>query len=467
MAKLCTLVTTICFLTLATSPSFCEGQQLERCPYVRGLNAPFDGRLNAGWLGWTFNESVCHENATRAFSWNGAYTTVILHQTNEIWNENPRKDEVLSAIEDAINSGLGLIATLAGNASNPLDVHVTLANLKETPTGGSLVFFDNNGVDFYTSIANPCYLIVGFPELKYTDPLVSLKKDLVKNMYHCVQQYYHGEWDLSLSLNENWWRESTARFVDGLLWPSPPELLRRDGGGNVKISYPEEYKGFLALVDNWGASSLFWHWAHTNEGWSLGRITDWVKRRERPEPLEFHISEETELAADVEIRELFHGFAQAYVLDSVMYPSGTPIKNIRSKDAFGTEYGTWWEQYWDKAILVELGKTRDIGAPELVQITPWSVLMCVVPLAGGQTLDITIRTQNSPGLPDRSRDVTWSWRIAGEVEFRELGSWQGGTERIMVPSDAPNTTYEFLVTSTRGREEFDVNRLEIKMMRLP
>lgn len=63
-----------------------------------------------------------------------------------------------------------------------------------------------------------CELLIGWPYNR-SEPLTEMHKNLVKNMYHCVQQWHHPhvEWTHRARL---WWHQAIARFFDGMLRPA-------------------------------------------------------------------------------------------------------------------------------------------------------------------------------------------------------------------------------------------------------
>jgi len=162
---------------------------------------------------------------------------------------------VISEIKDAIN---------AGTAEFPLEMHITVTNMRREPESASLVYFNTHTswrlpLDAPGGTVIPCNVIMAFPEKSNTDPLLKLKKDLVKNMYHCVQHYHHRGHFFPRS-EDTWWYEGTARFFDGIIWPTPPELVpayQSDIPFDPNPRYPELYNGIHPLHGNNAAAALF------------------------------------------------------------------------------------------------------------------------------------------------------------------------------------------------------------------
>ena len=50
-----------------------------------------------------------------------------LHRTEEAWQEDRRRDQVLSGVAEAIQTGLDLLGRHAGSPSNPLTIIATLS----------------------------------------------------------------------------------------------------------------------------------------------------------------------------------------------------------------------------------------------------------------------------------------------------------------------------------------------------
>jgi hypothetical protein len=441
----------------------------EPCPYWRGLHETFE-QLPDWFVSteWPKNDSrtVCNTTLNKNFARIDAHTTVTLHQTNNSWQEDPRKHIVLSEIEDAINAGLSLFATHAGTAQSPLNIHITIDNVTKPAEdfdsrGFSSVVLDDEFASYKDGIASPCNIIIIFPLQNNTEPLIKLKKDIVKNLYHCVQRYHHPKMNV-----EPWWYRGIARFFDGMIWPTPPELIPEKHAALLApyrpMEFPELYLGYLPLVDsNPEASALLWHWAY-NTGWTLADITEWMKRA----PLRFPgRDEQIAVSADDKITALFHNFARAAVAGNITYPGGSSIKNVPT---------AWGDDTWDKTSLgrqlIPPGEEQDLAKGWM---RPWRVGLYQVPLAAGQVIDATLRhkdfivrdeffpreditrwwQERRANITEANnatvfRDLEWSYRKKGET--RLVAVPYNETLRIEVPSEPKETVYEFVVTCTGG-----------------
>ena len=411
-------------LAFATSPAICDDGGTEPCPYWRGFHSRWEG--NGYWFPWpgmdwldrlNFTRSVCLRSETKVFSRAGTYTTVYLRKTNESWNQDPRRDAVLEDIQDAINISLHLFGDHAGNATHPLDIHITIADVtrqKQSQSVSRDVFLDE-GILFNSwgsiwGIARPCEMVIGFQDRNFsTQSTIKTKKNLVKNLYHCVQQYYHPkiDWDGS---SRPWWHESVARFFDGLVWPLPPDVFPARppvlGPGNPEPRYPEEYDGFRELGLNQAASALLWHWAH-NTGWSPARITSWMKSLAFVDgSIGSWEASRSSFAADPELSALFHSFARAAVMGNITYPTSptpTPIRLLPK-----TGFRSLWPGgiYWPSSppLRFRPGEERDIVTKDRETLGlestlyPWEITLMDIPLAGGQVLEAEIR----------HRDYVWT-----------------------------------------------------------
>ncbi|KAK0649545.1 hypothetical protein B0T16DRAFT_456953 [Cercophora newfieldiana] len=470
MGKLSTLITAL--LSLVTAPVLAE-TEWEACPHWRGLHEMVVKLPDwPVWTEWPKNDSRtrCATALNKNFSRSNAHTSVTLHQTHEYWQHDPRKDQLLLKIEDAINAALDLFGTHAGTAEAPLRIHITVHNTTRPPESTSYVFIDDEFAPYNTGIASPCNLIIVFPEHNATDPLLKLKKDIVKNMYHCVQYYHHPT--VHVLSGQDWWFHGIARFLDGIIWPTPPELIpsAHSSGAEPPPEFPELYLGYLSLGRNDQAASLLWHWAF-NSGWSLGDITDWM-RQHPSKTLGWERHEAVALSADEKITSLFHTFARAAVAGDITYPSGTPVSIVPTY---------WGEHPWDRSNLYDVqllspGERRDLLDGRM-PIDPWKVYRDVIPLAAGQVIDISLRHRdhvireefipvgrisgywwqdvkvaiNEVDNTTVWRDVEWAWREKGEGGRFKVVKWNE-TARIEVPGilGQGRTEYEVVYACTGG-----------------
>ncbi len=319
--KLIQLYASLSALSLI-SPSLGEGDTLP-CPRWSDLNE------RPGAVGRRFfNISTCLESKTKTFTRPGTNTTAALYLTEESWQDDPSKASVLAAFEEAMNAGLDLFASHAGNASSALDIHVTVAK-RARPTPSYDSWFDHLGRFRPGDVAKPCYIVMPFPSNTNSDEpttLLRLRKELVKNMYHCVQKFHHPHMSAS-DMDWPWWYESIARFFDGLAFPATAELVEYGRINPDVADFPEDFPGALARGP---AAALFWHHLH-NTGWTTARITEWMKRQDPDIRYDYT---HRELAKDPEMTGVFHGFCRAFVSRNISYPSG-PIINAT---------GSWWQR---------------------------------------------------------------------------------------------------------------------------
>ncbi|KAK5657407.1 hypothetical protein OQA88_2977 [Cercophora sp. LCS_1] len=455
----------------------------EPCPQWRGLHETFE-KLPDWFVSteWPKNDSrtVCNTTLNREFGRIGAHTTVTLHQSNNSWQQDHRKDLILSEIHDAINAGLDLFGMHAGTAQTALNIHITIDNVTKPPEdydsrGFSSVVLDDEFAGYKDGIASPCNMIIIFPLHNSTEPIIKLKKDIVKNMYHCVQRYHHPKMNL-----EQWWYRGIARFFDGMIWPTPAELIPERHASAIAPyrpkEFPELYIGYLPLFgSNDEANSLLWHWAY-NTGWSLHDITEWMKQA--PSRLFPGRDEQIAVSADNKIAALFHSFARAAVAGEITYADGSRIKNVPTD---------WGAPTWDKTTidrqLIPPGEERDLVKGWM---EPWRIGIYRIPLAAGQVIDATLRhkdfivrdeffphgdittwwQERRANITEANnatvfRDLEWSYRREGESKVNVVP--YNETLRIEVPSEPAETVYEFVVTCAGG---YKYAPLDFRMKRI-
>jgi len=133
------------------------------------------------------NPGKCQLSKVKHFERFNAWTSATLYQSEEDWRQNPRKDQVLSEIEKAINKALDLFGTHTGTPAKPVHVHITLASFIHTSWREEYVQRDQGSRR--QGDASICYLAVGFPLNSVPFPFVGLKKAIVSGIYECVMQY--------------------------------------------------------------------------------------------------------------------------------------------------------------------------------------------------------------------------------------------------------------------------------------
>jgi len=440
------LVSVAFFLLALIPPSLCQLESgLEPCPRWRLLGSE---RVKEGAYGYEplryveLRPSTCAANKTKRFHRNGTFTTVNLHQTTEGWNRiaSARKSFVLSEIDAAINAGLDLFASHAGNATHPLAIHITVADalLFKDPNLGTLFEVDRSdrSVTFNTwghtepqGIGAECELLVSWP-YNASDSLVKLKKNIVNNMYFCVEQYHHPRLDWETYV---WWHHGIAYFVSGLLWPSEGKWNYEEGDFRTAI----------------------WHWAHNNNGWSLEKITNWMKARridliDNPLPNGLRVDRQ-DMSQDPNFTALFHSYVLAAAANKITYASGAPINdtqrffyshrsfiassNIKGEEKITTltDFPVWYPaRIWSTALPA--GRVLDISAGHADY---------VVVNGANVTID---RVANASVYGD----VQISYCEAGKAELG-VELMEGGEARIAVPSHkSGRVEYDFFVSCTGG-----------------
>ncbi|KAK0640659.1 hypothetical protein B0T16DRAFT_393081 [Cercophora newfieldiana] len=471
----------------------------ELCPHWRGLHEPVYipalPTFPPDWTEWPTNasRSVCATALNKHFSPSrNPHTTVTLHQTNQTWQRDPRKPQILPEIEDAITSGLELFGTHAGTVETPLQIHITITDTNTTlpsetqfghpPNQQSYVFIDSEFAPYNDGIATPCNLIIVFPPPANTTlPFMQLlKKDIVKNMYHCVQYYHHPT--LHVLGGADWWFQGIARFFDGVLWPAPAELIHDE----KRVSqFPEEYRGYLSLDHyNAQACSLIWHWAY-NSGWTLQDITDWMKRH--PSKATWWEDEVVVMAADERFTRLFHSFGRAAVEGNISYPSGARI-NLIPPD-WGHGDGPWdASDQWIARQTLQPGEQREVMNGG-IRVDPWQIYRDIIPFAAGQVIEMSMRHKDyvvrrtyfpagrtgldgvwrdikaNITLAENAtvlRDVEWSYRKRGRGRLVHV-PWNE-TARIEVPSEGSQIEYEVVYTCAGG--DYDWAHMDWVMKRI-
>jgi len=110
------------------------------------------------------------------------------------------------------------------------------------------------------------------------------------------------------------------------------------GDDVVSISgreFPEQYSLFKRLYEQSDETALLWHAAH-NAGWTISRISDWMKKQRKREPWigSNWVQQRRNLDADKEMRQLFHDFALRCTDMTIRYPSGDLIYIMRKPIIF-------------------------------------------------------------------------------------------------------------------------------------
>jgi hypothetical protein len=385
--------------------------------------------------------SQCLVSKSKEFNREGAHAFVTLHQTEETWQNDTRRDLVLAEVEEAINVGLGFFGDHAGTSSRPLHIHATLALVQ---TGWWKIDLDvlaqtDTKTDSMTVSANvsTCYLAIGFHQTAFNFSLASYKKEIVNQMYHCVVRYHHP----TLSFGWQWWMASIARFFDGLAWPATADMWTQPFR-NTYRGYPEDYNAWETLMANRETSALFWHAVH-NAGWTTRDISNWMAQRLLPISHPPFTSEHQILAQDPLFCEWFHEFGRRAGDGRIVYPSTGERMDLSRV----YEEKLW--MLWGFPIGSEenpLTAPADWVLPKNVgHVDPWVVVHFPVAFRGGQQMNATLGYRN---LKERNERLRWSYKRIDEEE--SLAAGRGGDWRIItVPGTNETVTwFNFTVTTT-------------------
>ena len=435
--------------------SLCDqAAQARKCPVWRDLPPTLDRfgfpEAQPPQLPPGTNWSSCLIAKDESFTHESASTTVHLYQTEESWQQEPRRDDVLSAIRSAIKKGLELFGTHAGTPSAPLEIHATLSDVTTADRRPSIQ--DARGWNQLPGgIGSPCYLSFAYPR-NSTAPLVHLQKEVVNSLYRCVQWYHHPKMRDSsekfFDFTTAWWWLSTARFFDELAWPAPKELLAPGMKHYEDEGYLQNYRLNVPLDNNRAASSILWHYAYGHAGWSLQNITDWTKRW--PSEAESWVSRNY-FYKDKRFRTLFQDFGHALVQGEITYPgSTTPIELSR-------------DDFFKNGWILQTGELSpgQEGDSFPLKVVSWEVFTGRFGLVAGQVVDIVPVIPTSVWKPmqldekaasvrpweDKPElsDLVWSYRAAGTNDtFIKVD--RSTPVRISTPEG--RGVYEFVMTWT-------------------
>jgi len=423
------------------------------------------------------NKSTCDSRTTKVFSYPGAHTTVTLFQTNETWQHSPSRDPVLAALHSAINDSLALFGTHAGTADLPLLISATIS-LTADPARAPVRWQDSTGKAVYRQ-GNLCHLGIAFPtESQPATPLLlrQLQRHLIQNLYYCVVQYHHPRlwWsllheELHDSLGTPWWRAGIANFFATSLLPTTPEDLA--GRPFWQEVYPEEYFAVAQPRHRAMASAILWHWA-LQAGWTVERVSRWMAGHE-VNTWSWE-SEQKALAADAEIRELFHGFGRAYIEGGIKYAAGNKSIVVVRPDPILRFELRWNAEVVKDVVKFETAQDSVALVPGL-QVRPWVVTVVEVPIAREQIVNASMTTGDyligNDGLhrnltgEEREKlagDLQWSYRRKGTVELTKVPQAGMNSWARIVTQSAENATlaqreepvvFEFVLTVTGDYKE--------------
>ena len=433
----------------------------QQCPDARGFGKPFNGesrRMPSSYRNYTCGE-------VREYSNPGTFIKFVSTQAINGSNPITPAAAAVSAIDEAINHGLDVMSTFAGNASHPLEMRMSL--MTDTRPWANVHFDDFGLVDAPPEavLESPCFLYAYVPtnfqntrspiDESPTRVLEKLRRDMVDAMYECVMTYHHPNAPPYL-----WWRNSIAAFLARIAYPATramvdpgPDWAPDDFDHIINI-----YERILTERHNW----LFWMFAHTGAAhpWSIAKIHNWMvtKAVAAPDVSEDERHFDTQVfprkTNDAEVIALFrHEFAQALVLETITYPDGMHVPDFEwwPRTAGGQHW--WWEDA--PPLQFEVGKER--VSAERIDIPVWSVSLYDVTFAGGQTLDVSMSVKNATRWVDEvlwmvrpeeyEGDLHWSYRRVDDKVFTQLPDG-ATTARIVVPADVPSANYSFVATLT-------------------
>jgi len=346
------------------------------------------------------------ETGTCNNAWTRSYvkgsTTARYYQKPGTWQSDARYSEISNGVAAAIEKGVNLFGAFA---DGPLTINVGLHS-------GHLG--DRVQTDLDNGIKNPCYVLVSYPPSWRPVPLVAIQKDVIRNMYYCLEQFYHPT--LTTMRNgdgSEWWRRGVARYFDGLAYPFT-EAIATDG------LYPEEYSYGRNLYQNDEASAIFFHFADSLGGWSPADVHNWMRNHAVTATYE---TERAALSADAALVAIFHKFELAFVDEATKYPGGQKIVN---------RLGTLPPREFD---VVDLAPGASYS--KRFSVDSWKGTRMSFPIRAGQTMRV------SATLAD---GVEWSIRKQGTT------AWNSGARdrTFNAVAGASNTKYEVVVSSTRN-----------------
>ena len=479
----------LCFLAFVSLGS--AGDTNFTCPVWRSADSmPYYPRaLDADPNSWPgFKEipmkpRVCLGSKSRSLQRDGVFTAVLLHQTEQEWQQHENRSFVLSEVNEAIYAGLDGFGRFGGTPSSPLQIHATIVGGGGDESGSPRLDAQvdlTHADEIPGGIGSTCYLSIRYPYPTYRyekdhnpgGPLVKFKKEIVNRMFRCVLQYHRPQMDGK----PGWWKWSAGRFFDDLVWPAPEDTYVRgwddssySGGPWYRPrGYSEEYNAGDALWESWNyeTSALFWHAAH-DAGWDLETIMNWVKSF----PKEAENDDRVMLKAmsqDDGLCRLFHDFGLRLAEGNISYSSGG--KKISAVRGFKWD----WRSLGARAIAVAPGQfyhwpnfteilsdgaaTGSLLYGELYA-QPWHVARHELYFAGAQRLSIALLNSTNALYRDvplpAERDLQWSLRPAANgVDEPTGGAWMsargpGSSIQVNVTGSAGvPQLYELVITNT-------------------
>jgi len=344
------------------------------------------------------HSATCNNVFTRTYS--QGTTTARFYQVPGTWTSDARYSEIVNGIDAAIKKGMNLFGSFAG----PLTINVGLL---------SGLLGDRVQTDIDNNVKTPCHILVGYPPSYNHVPLLAIQKDVIRNMYYCVEQFYHPAMSAPTDGNR-WWRRGLARYFDGVAYPFAAAIA--DYG-----LYPEEYAYGIPLYQNDEAAAAFFHYADAQGGWSPATANNWVKSHASTASYD---AERAALAADSTLTPLWHGFVLAFVDGTLTYPGGQKIAN-RAGALPKTTYD-----------LVNLASGA--SSSQTFGVDSWKGKRMIFPLKAGQKMRVSM---------ELDAGLEWSIRKEGATAWN---SGARGRKFDAAAAAGANTNYEIVVSSTRN-----------------
>jgi len=242
----------------------------------------------------------------------GKYVTyyILPNDATIVGSGAARRKVAVDMIEGALNTGISYFSQWG------VGVNVFIGVVGQHTAWGSA-----SPVTGADGALESCNLIVRYPGAT-EDAVVTLrtKKSVVHEFYHCVQYAQNLKGRNSGSSDQrDWWMEGSARFFDGIMYP----ITKND---NIlgRGQFPEEYDPKGSLVDQSYEAALFYHYLH-NVGITTSQINDWVASKMGRSTVAEDL---VDIAATPLFADNWHGFAQAYVGNTVNYTTTIPIQIV-------------------------------------------------------------------------------------------------------------------------------------------
>jgi hypothetical protein len=382
--------------------------------------------LWSGTLPTGVQKSTCIYDAMKNYTRGG--TTARVYKVPGAWTGRPHEAEVFNGLVEASRKALDIFGSFV---SGSLTINVgVLGNLPGEPVQAK----------FPTSSSlSKCYILVGFPSGGWEADITlrTLQKDFVKTMYHCLQHRVHPDLPIS-STGTNWWRQGTARYFDGLAYPTSDAMFQDKHNGpftwGTYSLWPEHYHGLTTLHQTLLPSAVFWHYADGNAGWTTRQVHDWMVRHRVSTPL---ADERASLAGDSSITSIFHGFMLAFQDRRIKYPTGQTAN-------FGPPRS---DEHPD---FVNLERNADTVSRFTVE--PFKHYRRLFKIAGGQRVRFSV--QVGAGM---------EWSI---TKSSGTSVWNSGDRGRTFNIETGENSVEYMLVATSTRNDDQETSFEVRMKRI-